>query len=108
MTPFDHKPRAVRVAMAGFALTLALALCLGLASAQTPSAPNQPGDSPHSTGRTVLPPETQGVVQPQGPTGPLETGTGGAPASSPQGQSPPGMQAAPEGADKTIVDPTNK
>jgi hypothetical protein len=76
--------------------------------AQTQSAPNQPGDSPHSTGRTVIPPETRGVTQPQGRTGPLETGTGGAPASSPQGQSPPGMQGAPEGSDKTIVDTTEK
>jgi hypothetical protein len=60
------------------------------------------GDSPYSTGRTYLP--TQGQTQPQGPTGPLETTSGGAPASSPQGQSPPGMQAAPEGSSKTIVD----
>jgi hypothetical protein len=101
MTPFKQ-PQCIAVA------GLAFALCLGPASAQTSSAPKQADDSPHSTGRTVVPPETQGVVQPQGPTGPLETGTGGAPASSPQGQSPPGMQAAPEGSDKTIVDPNNK
>ena len=31
-------------------------------------------------------------------------GSGGAPAESPQGQTPPGMQAAPEGSSKTIVD----
>jgi hypothetical protein len=78
-------------------------LCACSTSAQTQSAPNT-DSSPYSTGRTVLPPETRGVMQPQGPTGPLETGTGGAPAASPQGQSPPGMQAAPEGSDKTIVD----
>jgi len=104
MTSFNQNQRATCIAMAA----LAFALCLGPACAQTSSAPKQPGDPSHSTGRTVLPPETQGVVQPQGPTGPLETGTGGAPASSPQGQSPPGMQAAPEGADKTIVGPNNK
>jgi hypothetical protein len=40
--------------------------------------------------------------QPQGRTGPSTTG--GAPAESPQGQSPPGMQAAPEGSSKSIVD----
>ena len=62
-----------------------------------------PGDSPHSTGRTYQ--STEGQNQPQGSTGPLETTTGGAPAESPQGQSPPGMQAAPEGSSKTIVDP---
>ena len=62
-----------------------------------------PGDSRHSTGRTHQ--STEGQNQPQGNTGPLETTTGGAPAESPQGQSPPGMQAAPEGSSKTIVDP---
>jgi hypothetical protein len=60
--------------------------------------------SEHSTGRTVSP-ETKGQKQPQGWTGPLETTSGGAPASSPQGQSPPGMQAAPEGSSKTTVEP---
>ena len=44
-------------------------------------------------------------TQPQGPTGPITTGTGGAPAESPQGQTPPGMQAAPEGSSKTVVEP---
>ena len=85
-------------------VALSLALCAGSASAQTQSGPQQPGDSPHSTGRTELPPDMKGVTQPQGPTGPLETGTGGAPAESPQGQTPPRMQAAPEGSNKTIVD----
>jgi hypothetical protein len=43
------------------------------------------------------------VVQPQGTTGPVNTkSTGGAPASSPQGETPPGMQAAPKGSDKTV------
>ena len=31
-------------------------------------------------------------------TGPLETGSGGAPAESPQGETPPGMQSAPSGS----------
>jgi hypothetical protein len=61
-------------------------------------------ETPHGTGRTVSP-ETKGQQQPQGQTGPLETRTGGAPAESPQGQTPPGMQAAPDGSSKTIVDP---
>lgn len=77
-----------------------------IASAQSAAEPKpQAGDSPHSTGRTVSP-DTQGVIQPQGPTGPLETKSGGAPAESPQGQTPPGMQAAPEGSSKTIVEPS--
>ena len=85
-------------------VTLAVVcLLLGAANAfaQAP-APNAP-DSGHSTGRTVNP--DQGQMQPQGPTGPINTGSGGAPAESPQGQTPPGMQAAPEGSSKTIVEP---
>jgi hypothetical protein len=42
------------------------------------------------------------VAQPQGNTGPINTKSGGAPASSPQGETPPGMQPAPQGSDKTI------
>jgi hypothetical protein len=60
--------------------------------------------SKSSAGRTVTP-ETAGQKQPQGWTGPIDTGSGGAPASSPQGQSAPGMQAAPEGSSKTTVAP---
>jgi hypothetical protein len=53
-------------------------------------------------------PETNGKQQPQGPTGPLETKSGGAPAESPQGQTPPGMQPAPNGSSQTIIDPSRK
>lgn len=95
---------------------ICLTACTGLAFAQTGTSTgtqsdskqsdnNKPGDSPHSTGRTISP-TTQGVNQPQGPTGPLNTTTGGAPAGSPQGQTPPGMQSAPEGSSKTIVEPS--
>jgi len=70
-------------------------LSTAAAAQQGQSRDRVPGDSPHSTGRTYQP--TQGQNQPQGNTGPL--------AESPQGQSPPGMQAAPEGSSKTIVDP---
>jgi hypothetical protein len=51
-------------------------------------------------------PDTQNQSSPQGPTGPLNTTSGGAPASSPQGDTPPGMQAAPEGSSEKIVSPT--
>jgi hypothetical protein len=60
--------------------------------------------TPDSTGATISP-STKGAQQPQGWTGPLDTGTGGAPASSPQGQSAPNMQAAPEGSSKSIKSP---
>lgn len=76
----------------------------GIALAQ-PAAPDKGVDQKaQSTGRTILP-EEKGQLQPQGWTGPIETTTGGAPAESPQGQSPPGMQAAPEGSSKTVVEP---
>ena len=99
-----------------------VALCLacvgGIMSAPA-WAEDKPADkSGYSTGRQQTPlaavgwrigrqqtPETTGQKQPQGWTGPLETGSGGAPPESPQGQSPPGMQPAPEGSSKTTVAP---
>ena len=44
----------------------------------------------------------ESVTQPQGETGPINTKSGGAPASSPQGDTPAGMQSAPEGSSVTI------
>lgn len=86
--------------------TLVGGVCLlfSVALALAQDAPKQSGDSPHSTGRTVSP-EAEGKPQPQGNTGPLHTTQGGAPAESPQGQTPSGMQAAPDGSSKTVVDP---
>jgi hypothetical protein len=81
-----------------------ICLIFSVAMALAQGAPEQRGDSPHSTGRTVSP-ETEGKQQPQGNTGPLNTTQGGAPAASPQGQTPPGMQSAPDGSSKTVVDP---
>jgi hypothetical protein len=71
--------------------------------------PGQPDKSDYNTGRTQTP-EIKGVKQPQGWTGPTDTDTtrGGAPAESPQGQSPPGMQAAPEGSSKTTIAPDER
>src|SRR5258707_2866084 len=63
---------------------LCVAACTSMASAQTQSEVKQPGDSQHSTGRTVLPDENKGQLQPQGWTGPITTGSGGpAPAGKP-------------------------
>jgi len=91
---------------------LFILLCIvtpfSMASAETPSS-KEPADgrhSQHSTGKTEL--KDNGQMQPQGPTGPITTGQGGAPAESPQGQAPPNMQAAPEGSDKTISGPDKK
>jgi hypothetical protein len=85
-----------------FIIATAILLWVGAASAEM----QMPDSSatPHSTGRTVAP-EVKGQKQPQGYTGPLETTGPAAPAASPQGQTPPGMQAAPEGSSKTTVAP---
>jgi len=64
---------------------IALCLSTGLAFAQTTPPPT--GDSP-----TVIPEKKEAQ--------PLDTKSGGAPASSPQGETPPGMQSAPEGSSK--------
>ena len=92
----------MRVALVALCFTV----CASLPMAQSHAEDNKPSDSPQSTGRTVLPDDNKGVLQPQGWTGPITTGSGGTPAASPQGQSPPNMQAAPDGSSKTIVDPS--
>ena len=82
---------------------LALASLTSIAVAQE-TTDKKPGDDKDSTGRTLMDHE-KGQMQPQGPTGPINTGVGGAPAESPQGQTPPGMQSAPGGSSETIVSP---
>ena len=89
---------AIAIACIGFGSALALA------QVEAPGKTGEPGVSKHSTGRSISP-ESKGVEQPQGPTGPIDTKSGGAPAKSPQGQTPPGMQSAPDGSSKTVVDP---
>jgi hypothetical protein len=89
----------MRIAIVAVGLMLATAV----ASAQQTPRADPSKDSQNSTGRTIIP-EKMGPAQPQGHTGPLDTKSGGAPAESPQGQTPPGMQSAPEGSSKTIVD----
>ena len=87
-------------------ILLCIVTPISAASAET-SSNSQPGDTRHShysTGKTEL--KDNGQMTPQGPSGPITTGTGGgAPAESPQGQTPPNMQAAPEGSSKTISGP---
>jgi hypothetical protein len=84
-------------------------LALSNATAE-PTVPQSKVDElKRGTGTTDLKAHQENNQQtPQGPSGPLNTTTGGAPAESPQGQTPPGMQAAPEGSDKTISDTKNK
>ena|SRR5262245_61038074 len=87
---------------------VSFAICLTWLTIFVPSsvnAQNVPADKPESGTGPMLTPETKGQKQPQGWTGPTNTGEGGAPASSPQGQTPPGMQPAPDGSSKTTVAP---
>jgi hypothetical protein len=64
------------------------------------AATSEAGRNQEGQGRTAgeTPNQSQTQPQPQGPTGPINTSSGGAPASSPQGETPPGMQALPEGS----------
>lgn len=81
------------------------ALIVLLSSWGTLAQSSQPSPSPAPTASGRTAPEDKGQLQPQGWTGPINTQSGGAPAESPQGQSPPGMQAAPDGSNKTVVAP---
>ena len=80
----------------------------GTAFAQNPpagSTPNGSAASPDPAPVPVTPANPPNQAQPQGQTGPTTTTTGGAPASSPQGDAPPGMQPHPQGAPEQTVDP---
>ena len=78
-------------------------ICLMFSCGFAAAQPDSKADVNTTTGRSA--PEEKGQLQPQGWTGPLDTKSGGAPPESPQGQSPPGMQAAPDGSTKTVVEP---
>jgi hypothetical protein len=79
--------------------TICWAFSCGFATAQ--ADPKKDLNAP--TGQSA--PEEKGQLQPQGWTGPIDTKSGGAPPESPQGQSPPGMQAAPDGSTKVVTEP---
>ena len=98
---YQRNGKSMRVKFA----TLLLLLSAGIATAQTPPDQKSGQDASYSTGRTHLPADMKTDTPPQGDTGPRDTGTGGAPAESPQGQTPPAMQAAPQGSSETIVGP---
>jgi len=79
------------------------AVVTGAAAQTNTSAGNDPAGSDQNNVTDLRAHQQHIEQQPQGSTGPLDTTTGGAPAESPQGQSPPGMQAAPEGSSKVIT-----
>jgi hypothetical protein len=75
------------------------ALCLfayaSAALAETQLDLNQLSASQPIKGSAASPDVNKEQAQPQGPTGPLTTGSGGTTAASPQGGTPANMQAAP-------------
>src|ERR1700722_16078991 len=85
------------------------ALCISayasMACAQTQPNLDRLSASQPINGGATSPDDDKGQSQPQGPTGPLTTGSGGTTAASPQGGTPPNMQAVPEGS-KTSSDQT--
>jgi hypothetical protein len=77
-------------------------------SAQTSAHRNSAQTSAHRNNvipDRVDPANAQSQPSPQGPTGPINTTTGGAPAASPQGDTPAGMQAVPQGSSEKNVAP---
>jgi hypothetical protein len=86
-------------------VAVCVVFCAGVALAQTVPEDQSRTGSPQS-GRATSP-ETKGQMQPQGRTGPVDAKNArkGAPAESPQGETPPGTEAAPEGSSKNTVEP---
>ena len=75
---------------------LNMALLTGSALAQTTVPNSDAAQNPAANSaatKSIPPSRTQ--PQPQGQTGPTATTSGGAPASSPQGDTPAGMQPQP-------------
>ena len=78
-----------------FVLTLSIMFVGGVAVAQNVAPAKDLSNNPaanSSAGTTAAPRQSQ----PQGPTGPTNTTSGGAPAASPQGDTPAGMQPKPQ------------
>lgn len=84
------------VIISGIVAGSCILMSAGVATAQDrtePAGSSVKADPTNSAGNQL---------QPQGWTGPTNTQSGGAPAESPQGQTPPGMQSAPQGSDKQV------
>jgi len=78
-------------------LVLGTALIGGAVLAQTASPNSDPTNNPAANSAASKPTTAApSQPQPQGHPGPIDTTSGGAPASSPQGDSPPGMQPRPD------------
>jgi hypothetical protein len=76
-------------------IVLSSALSMGVAFAQNAPANSGPTNNPAANSAVSKGTKDSSQSQPQGQTGPTTTKSGGAPAASPQGDSPPGMQPDP-------------
>jgi hypothetical protein len=80
---------------------LCVAAYASTAWAQTEPNLDQLSASQPLKGETSSPHDNKAESQSPGSTGPLTTGTGGAPATNPQGGTPPNMQVTPDNSSKT-------
>jgi hypothetical protein len=96
--PFSYALRRLSMYSKNIALTAAFILSASTAA----FAQSRPAD--HQTNGN----SSSSVTQPQGKTGPINTEAGGAPASSPQGDTPAGMQPVPKGSIKKIENDNNR
>ena len=83
---------------------LCIAAYASTASAQAQLDLNRLSASQPINGGATSPDKNKEQAQPQGASGPLTTGSGGTTAASPQGGTPPDMQAAPDGSSKSSAD----
>jgi hypothetical protein len=81
--------------MRGVLITVLGVVLIGDAFAQTKVPDSDPTDNPAANEAATKQAPAPNQHQPQGPTGPTDTTFGGAPASSPQGDTPAGMQPVP-------------
>jgi hypothetical protein len=81
---------------------ISMALIGGAALAQTASPASDPANNP-AANSAASNPTAAPQSQPQGHPGPTNTTSGGAPASSPQGDAPPGMQPHPNDRKKDVA-----
>jgi hypothetical protein len=87
-----------------FLAALCFSAYASTASAQTQLDFNRLSASQPIHGSTSSPDEDKGQPSPQGPTGPLTTGSSGTTAASPQGGTPANMQADPNDSSKNGAD----
>jgi hypothetical protein len=93
--------RAAKTAIAGIAVAAGLLSAGLVAHAQATR-----GDRQDVSPSAASPPSRSGQSSPQGTPGPIDTGSGGAPAANPQGETPPGMQSNPSSASGASQPPT--